>query len=1011
MLSGVPASESIDRNGSAESSTPAPTAGPRLWVLVLGLISALAALAFPFAPVTQPVVGYSWTPADGRATAIGLMPYQPVSLSASVSCAAIRAAPPGTLLLATVPPHTDPAAERLAGLDLRVVSTGLQVRTAGVPLGVAPVPADACTFTLTSNDERTQLLRDGVPVLARDGDLRPAVAGAFTDVDDPAAVALQLTADTRFQTTITPLKAVLAGLCVLGLIGMLVALARCDRAVRPRVRLFGRGWRPRPVDLAVTALLGLWWVIGPITVDDGYIAGIVRNRDSSGFIGNVYRWLNAPEAPFSWFYELYHWWAQVSPSTLWMRLPSTLLGLACWAVLSRAVLPRLGRFAVRSAAVWLAAAAFAVWWLPFNLGLRPEPWVALGSLAVFVALERAVATRAVLPLVVGLLLAGATTALTPGGLMAFAPVLAAGLPLLRLLRVRRDLHRLPLLVALVAAPAAAVLLMFADQSLAAVLEAVRVRGVIGGGVPWYQEYQRYQLLLEPDEFQGAIGRRAPVLLTLLAAAGVVWSVTGRGRAGIAAGPARRLVVAFGLALVTMTATPTKWTQHFGDVAGLGAAVLLLGFVAWSAPGLRVRARTATPVLVGLALLTVVGALVLAGTNSWPYVSGWYEITWSTMPPQLAGVLLAVVWLAAGVVLLVALLARSAWAGSAAGSGPAARRVAAAVPLPRRLPAPATVALVLLLAVVALQVLGFAKTSLAHRDGYTLASDAAATLGGQPCGLERDLSVETDPAAGALPTVGAPAPVLPVVAADVGGPVLPGVAVAGTGATPWFGLDDSQRTGNLPVVVTVSGSMRPGDRLNAEFAARPDGTILADEPVTTPTRTSSADVRLMAPRGATAVRLVVDAPSAPGARADPPAVVSLPRVPRLTPMIELLPPGTPAILDWPVAFVFPCLRPEPLSSGTAGLATWRVGPPAEDPAAKITYSPEYGGPFATSRLLVTEQRMATYLRDDPTRDAAQLYRWVPVQSLTTLTPTMTDRTIAGWHAEGRTRIPGLDPVGM
>jgi hypothetical protein len=43
----------------------------------------------------------------------------------------------------------------------------------------------------------------------------------------------------------------------------------------------------------VTAVLVVWLVIGPVTVDDGYIQGIVSSRDSSGFVGNVYRWLNA----------------------------------------------------------------------------------------------------------------------------------------------------------------------------------------------------------------------------------------------------------------------------------------------------------------------------------------------------------------------------------------------------------------------------------------------------------------------------------------------------------------------------------------------------------------------------------------------------------------------------------------------------------------------------------------------------------------------------------------------
>ncbi len=140
------------------------------------------------------------------------------------------------------------------------------------------------------------------------------------------------------------------------------------------------------------------------------------------------------------------------------------------------------------------------------------------------------------------------------------------------------------------------------------------------------------------------------------------------------------------------------------------------------------------------------------------------------------------------------------------------------------------------------------------------------------------------------------------------------------------------------------------------------------------------------------------------------MASLPRVPRLTPMTDVLPPGSTAILDWPVAFQFPCVTPEPLPLGTAGLAGWRISPPASDPAAAITYTPRLGGPFAAARLLVTERRMATYLRGDPLRDAAQLYRWDPVVPLARPDPAVADRTVPGWYREGRTRVPGLDPVG-
>ena len=91
-----------------------------------------------------------------------------------------------------------------------------------------------------------------------------------------------------------------------------------------------------------------------------------------------------------------------------------------------------------------------------------------------------------------------------------------------------------------------------------------------------------------------------------------------------------------------------------------------------------------------------------------------------------------------------------------------------------------------------------------------------------------MQVETDPAAGVLPVAPpqaaapgvVPAPAVPPArpaVVDAGGTTLPGVAVAGTGATSWYTLDPRQRDGALPVVVTLTGLLRPGDVLDAEFA--------------------------------------------------------------------------------------------------------------------------------------------------------------------------------------------------
>ncbi len=1004
-----------------EPGSEPPRLGGSRSLLVLALIGLVAALAFPFAPVEQPRVDYEWPqPGSGTAASAPLMPYQPVRFEASATCAASRL-PAGRTVLATVPQAPDPTAAPLPGLRATAADGALMVTTGGVELDPVRLPAGDCRVTLTSDPQRTTIAVDGRPVVVHDGDARPAVVGVFTDAPTTDGLSVRFTADTRFQTTITPLKAGIAAVGVLAVLGMLVLLAR--REGPARVRLLPPGWwRPRLPDVAVTAVLALWWVIGPVTVDDGYIAGIVRSRGENGVIGNVYRWLNAPEAPFSWFYDLYAAWSGISASTVWLRLPSVLLSLLTWFLVSRLVAPRL--LPARSPVTgrwtpWLVAISALAWFVPFLPSMRPEPWVCLGLVAAFLAVERGITTRRLTPLAVGLLVAGVTTAVTPGGVMAFVPFLAAGVPVLRTLRSRADtLGRWPVVLVLLAAPAAAVFLMVSDQSLAGLLEATRVRALIGGGQPWFEEYTRYSDLLEGGNMYGTLGRRVPLLFSLVAAAGVLWVLARRG-SGLPAGPARRVVVSFLLALLAMTATPTKWGQHFGDVAGLGAVVLALGLVAGSAAVLRRRSASPAPALVGLGVVVVTGSLVLAGWNNWPFVSDWWGLTWSTLPPPVAGIPAATIWLVAGLVLVAALALRVAWQASGGRPG---------TTVPRWQPSPAVPAVLLTVLVLAVTVLSFVRTAVEHRDSYTLASDALSTAAGRPCGLQERLSVETDPAAGLLPADG-PAQGLTDQPVDVGGTVMPGIAVTGTGATAWYRLDPQQRSGTLPVVVTAAGTLPPGQRLIAEFADG-DRTAVAEQDVEpsaekpdTPT-----DRRLVAPDGAQYVRLVTEGPAttrgadgngvsgadaasgtAAGGATGGGAVASLPRAPRLVRMTELLPPGTPAVMDWPVAFVFGCLTPAPLPDGTASVPQWRVAPQGGDTAAGITYAPPYGGPFAGPRLLVSQQRMPTYLDTDPTRDAAQIFRWTPLPAAP-LTPRVTTDTVSGLAHDGRATVPGLDPPG-
>ncbi|GAA4867549.1 arabinosyltransferase domain-containing protein [Actinomycetospora straminea] len=1011
------------------STSAEPDRPPRPTLLLASaVLTLLCAIAFPLAPVVAPVVTFTWPQgAPSSAAALPLMPYEPVALDASVSCAVLAATPSGQATLATTPPGTPPAP--VGGLTVRPVPGGAVVTSDGSVLALVPLPAGPCTLTVASIPERTTVALDGRVVAVREGDVRPVVAAVTTQAPGTDGLSLRLQTDTRFQTTPSAVKTLLGVGVLLGLAGMVVAVWRRDgRAFRRPGRV-----RPRPVDAVVTLALAGWAVVGPATVDDGYIAGILRSRGESGFTGNVYRWLNAPEAPFSWFYEATRAWASLAPgpaaSVLWLRVPATVLGVLLWVLLRRHALPRLGSALRGRGATWVAAAAFLAWWAPFGLSLRPEPWLALGVLAVWVCAERAIATRALLPLLAGGVIAGFTVALTPGALLGLAPLLVALPALARAGSGVREGWTRALVV--VAGLAVAVLPMAADQSLAGLLEATRVRQLIGGGQPWWQELARYTVLLTPGDVQGGLGARLAVLLTLLAVPAAAWALVRAGRRGVAPAPARRLLAVVAFAPVLLIVSPTKWTLHFGELAGVGTAALTLFVLLWSprvvAASRRLRGPALVVVLGGFGLVTT---LVLIGYNQWAYASAW-GVFWNDIPPQILRVPLG------NVALPVTIVGTLVLAVLVAVRGAAPRRLA-------RVVAPGALALVLVVVVVALQGGSFLKVTADRLGTFSYGSDALAALRGDPCGLASDLAVETDPRAGLL-APGSPSEVgaflassdsvdatlaprfvpgaPPAVPLTVGGVELPGwAAPAGVDRGPaqlvsgWYALPAEAREQRAPVVVAASGSLARGD-VTLEFAASPVEAPVSRTPAGPRAGTAPRDLRGLAPEGATLVRVRAtsaardadDARTATpaGQAPDLPLAVSVPRVPRTVPFDDLVPPGSTALVDWPVAFVFPCLRPPPLTGGTAGIPPWRVTPPGLADAGEIAVSPTTGGPFLTPRLLVDEVRLPVYLDGDPTRDAVGLARWVPRLPLATLSPQVREETVAGWARAGRAGVPVLD----
>jgi hypothetical protein len=363
-------------------------------------------------------------------------------------------------------------------------------------------------------------------------------------------------------------------------------------------------------------------------------------------------------------------------------------------------------------------------------------------------------------------------------------------------------------------------------------------------------------------------------------------------------------------------------------------------------------------------------------------------------------------------------------------------------------APGALALVLVVAVIALEGLSFVKVTADRAGTFSYGSDGLAALGGQDCGLARDLSVEPDPAAGLLPagpptveradslplgdsmdalltpefaptTPAPPAVPLRIAGEDLPGwsaPVSPADTPAATLRSGWFTLPPAAQEGDAPVVVTVSGTL-PRGSVTLEFAASPTDVPVTVGPGGPGAGIAPRDLRAVAPEGTRLVRVVATdaARSGPdaltaspaGTLGDVPLAVSVPRVPRTVPFDDVVPPGSTALVDWPVAFVFPCLRLPALTAGTAGIPSWRVTPPGLSGDGEIAVAPTTGGPFLTPRLLVDEVRIPVYLDGEPTRDAAGLARWVPRRPLGALTPQVGEETVAGWARTGRATVPVLD----
>jgi arabinosyltransferase B len=1047
------------------------------WVaMIAGLIGFVLAVATPLLPVVQTTATLNW-PQGGQFGNVTspLISQAPVSLQATIPCQVIRELPPqGGMVFGTAPAKGKQAA--LNALFVNVTSERVDITDRNVVVASVPrsrVVSPACErIEITSSEEGTYAefvgltKADGSPQRTgfADPNLRPAIVGVFTGLSGPAPDGLTFSAtiDTRFTSKPTTLKLTAILLAIASTVVALLALWRLDRLDGRRMRrLIPTRWRTFTlVDATVISAFLVWYIAGANSSDDGYILGMARVAEHAGYMSNYFRWFGSPEDPFGWYYNLLALMTHVSTDGIWMRLPDLVAALVSWLLLSREVLPRLGPAVIASRpALWAAGLVLLGAWMPFNNGLRPEGQIAVGALITYVLIERAITSGRLTPAALAIVTAAFTLGIQPTGLIAVAALIAGGRPILRILvRRRRVVGLWPLLLPLAAAGTVILTVVFADQTLATVLEATRIRTAIGPNQEWYTENLRYYYLILPT-VDGSLSRRFGFLITGLALFASMFIMLRRKRvAGVARGPAWRLMGVIFATMFVLMFTPTKWVHHFGLFAAVGGAMAALATVLVSRQVLRwSRNRMAF-----VTALLFVLALCWSTTNGWWYVSS-FGVPFNNDKPAIGGITVST--------MLFALFAISAvytiwlhFAPRDRGEGRIARALTAA-PIP-------IAAGFMVVVFVASMLIGAVRQYPTYSNAW---ANLRAFSGG--CGLADDVLVEPDTNDGFLTPVGGPFGPLgplggddpegfspngvpdrivaesirlnnPVPGSDydwdqprklsrpgVNGSTVPlpygldpaRVPVAGTYVegpqqpssltSAWYELpppDDAHPLVVITAAGTISGysvfnGYTEGQTVELEYGVTgPDGTPVPTGRVVPydlgpiPSWRNLRFPRSEIPADATYVRVVADDASlTPGDW----IAVTPPRVPELRSVQEYVGSEEPVLMDWAVGMAFPCQQPMLHANGVTEVPNFRITP---DYNAKRLDTDTWqdginGGLLGISDLLLRQHVMATYLSRDWGRDWGSLRRFETIVDAPPAEIELGEATRSGLWKSGHIRI--------
>lgn len=1063
------------------------------WVATIaGLLGFVLSVLTPLLPVVQTTATLNW-PQNGQLNNVSapLISQAPVSLDITVPCEVIRSMPTkGGLVLGLAPPDGKDAA--LNSLFVTVTAQRVDITDRNVVIASVPRTEVAGTpgcerIEITATESGTYATFVGLPPSTaateqdedsaqsgyadlrsgfKDPNLRPAIVGVYTDLTGPAPPGLSVSAtiDTRFSSRPTAVKLAAMLLAMAATAVALAALWRLDRLDGRRMHsLIPQRWRTfTAVDTTVVTSFLVWHVLGANSSDDGYILGMARVADHAGYMSNYFRWFGSPEDPFGWYYNVLAWMTHVSDASIWIRLPDLACALVCWLLLSREVLPRLGPAVVGSRpALWAAGLVLLAAWMPFNNGLRPEGQIATGALITYVLIERAISSGRLTPAALAILTAAFTLGIQPTGLIAVAALLAGGRPIIRILARRRAVvGTWPLVAPLLAVGTIVLTVVFADQTLATVLEATRIRTDIGPSQAWYTENLRYYYLILPT-VDGSLSRRFGFLITALSLFISMFIVLRRKRVpGVARGPAWRLMGVIFATMFTLMFTPTKWVHHFGLFAAVGAAMAALATVLVSRTVLRWSRNRMTVVTAVLFVL----ALSFATTNGWWYVSS-YGVPFNNEMPRIAGISVSAIFFA-----LFAISALyTVWLHFAArirGEGRITRALTAA-PIP--------VAAGFMVAVF----IGSMTAGVVRQ--YPTYSNALANVralsGG--CGLADNVLVEPDTNAGfmtplpgeygPLGALGGTKPIgftpngvpehivaeairvlnpTPGIDYDWEAPVkIDKAGINGSRVPLPYGLDPARvpvagsyvgtaqqeslltsgwyalppETADRPlVVVTAAGTIAGNSVLNGKTDGQaveleygrpgpgpggvpvPAGRLQPYDLGPAPSWRNLRYPRSEIPTDATAVRIVAEDRSL--SLGDWLAVTP-PRVPEVRSIQEYVGSTEPVLMDWAVGLAFPCQQPMLHSNGVTQVPKFRITP---DYTAKKQDTDTWedgrnGGLLGISDVMLRAHVMATYLSHDWGRDWGSLRRFDTILEAEPAQLELGTATRSGLWTPGRIRI--------